>query len=305
MCVFNSYYMDIKKYRTVITVVVLLVIFLLIGVLRRYTGALEQLDAVCIGEWGLPEVLWDIFHALAGLALLFGPILYWWGFKKDGATLTALMYGAGAVGLLAKTVFRLPRPPAATEPTYGYPSGSPQNAVMGWGFLTTSAYRYAGILAVIVSLLVGCSRLGMGEHCFTDVIGGWLLGIVCLYTAFYLSAVKMPEKLWKRWTLILVCSAVLFGVGWDAELVPERVGMFCGFLLGYSVMRNTWVPVSTTRGVAALVLGFFIANVMRNAVLHLSGGTAVVVVSTLAAGLWTALCPRLFIRAKLLSYVAE
>jgi membrane-associated phospholipid phosphatase len=294
-----------KKCRTVITVIMSLIFFLLIGILRVYTDALEPLDAVCIVKWELPKVMWDIFHALAAFSLLLGPILYWWGFKKDGATLTALMYGAGAVGLLAKTVFKLPRPPTATECTYGYPSGSSQIAVMGWGFLTRYAYRYTEICAVVVSVLVGLSRLGLGEHYFTDVIGGWLLGIACLYTAFYLLTVKMPEKLWKRWILILASSTVLFIIGWNAELVPERVGMFCGFLLGYSVMRNTWAPITTIRGVAALILGFFIANIMRNVILHLSDGIAIAAVSTLIAGLWIALCPRFFVRVKLLCYVEE
>ena len=297
--------MNKKEYRIFVKSIILLLLFLLIGVLRLYTDALEPLDAVTISEWEIPDAVWEIFHALAGIALLFGPILYWWGLKKDGAALTALMYGAGAVGLLTKTAFKLPRPPGATEPTYGYPSGSPQNAVMGWGFITKYAVKYTGILAVGVSFLVGLSRMGLGEHYVTDVIGGWLLGIGLLYTAFYLSTVKMPEDLWKRWALILVVSAVLFSVGWNAELVPERVGMFTGFLLGYSVMRRTWEPVSKVKGVVTLVLGFLIGPVMRNLILHLSEGTVIVVISTIAAGLWIALCPRLFVKLKLLQYTAK
>ena len=113
----------------------------------------------------------------------------------------------------------------------------------------------------------------------------------------------MPEPLWKRWTLVLAVSAVLFIVGWNAELVPERVGMFCGFLLGYSAMRSTWEPLSKTRGIITIVLGFVIANIMRTLILHLSEGTPIIVVSTLVAGLWTALCPQLFVKAKLLRYV--
>ncbi|KYK35652.1 MAG: phosphatase PAP2 family protein [Theionarchaea archaeon] len=296
--------MNNKEYKIFIKIVVPLLLFSLIGVLRLYTDALEPLDAT-ISEWEIPDGVWEIFHALAGIALLFGPILYWWGLKKDGAALTALMYGAGAVGLLAKAAFKLPRPPGATEPAYGYPSGSPQNAVMGWGFITKYAVKYTGILAVVVSFLVGLSRMGLGEHYVTDVIGGWLLGIGLLYTAFYFSTIKMPEHLWKRWALILMVSAVLFSVGWNAELVPERVGMFTGFLLGYSAMRRTWEPVSKAKGVITLVLGFLIGPIMRNLILHLSEGTIIVVISTIAAGLWIALCPRLFVKLKLLQYIAE
>ena len=292
-----------KNYKYCVKIAVPLILFLALGVVRSYTDALQSLDAVTLSGWGIPDAVWEAIHLLAGLSLLFGPVLYWWGLKKNGAAFTALMYGAGAVGLLAKTAFKLPRPPGAAQSTYGYPSGSMQNAVMGWGFLTQYAVKYTGILAVTVSFLVGITRLTLGEHYITDVIGGVLLGIGCLYAAFYLSTVKMPEPLWKRWTLVLAVSAVLFIVGWNAELVPERVGMFCGFLLGYSAMRSTWEPLSKTRGVIAIVLGFVIANIMRTLILHLSEGTPIIVVSTLAAGLWTALCPQLFVKAKLLRYV--
>jgi membrane-associated phospholipid phosphatase len=36
------------------------------------------------------------------------------------------------------------------------------------------------VAAVVVALLVGLSRIGLGVHYLSDVIGGWLLGIAWL-----------------------------------------------------------------------------------------------------------------------------
>ncbi len=293
--------MNAKEYKIFIKIAVLLILFSAIGVLRLYTGVLDSLDTITIAEWKVPDAVWEIFHAFAGIALLFGPALYWWGFKKDGAVLTGMMYGAGAVGLIAKAAFKLPRPPGSAEPTYGYPSGSAQNAAMGWGF-TAKYSKYMGCIAVAVSFLVGLSRMGLGDHYFTDVVGGWLLGVGSLYVALYLSTVKMPEDLWKRWTLILVVSAVLYSVGWKAELVPKYVGIFTGFLLGYSTMSTTWEPVSKVKGVVAIVLGFLCANILENLIVHLSESTASVVFGAIVGGLWIALCPRLFVKLRFFRY---
>jgi membrane-associated phospholipid phosphatase len=294
--------MNNQKYRGFIMVAVPLVLFFIIAVLRLYTNVLTPVDAVRV-SWNVPDAVWHMLHLLAGVAPFVGPALYWWGLKRDGAVLTAIFYGAGAAGLMAKAGFSLSRPPGSSEIGYGYPSGSPQNAVVGWGFL--SRYWKAWIyVAGVVSFAVGLSRLGLGEHYVTDVIGGWLLGIAALYLAFYLCSVQFPEELWKRWALIVVSCIVILAVGWNAELVPEYMGMVMGFLLGYSMMRMSWEPASNLKGSVVILLGIVLGTLLRNSIIHISGGTFSVVISTIAAGLWMALCPGVFVRVKLLRVIS-
>ncbi len=69
-----------------------------------------------------------------------------------------------------------------------FPSGHAGTAMLFWGLLAYLAYKYlpapygliiAGLLAVFI-FFVGVSRVYLGAHYPTDVIGGWILGAVVL-----------------------------------------------------------------------------------------------------------------------------
>jgi undecaprenyl-diphosphatase len=100
------------------------------------------------------------------------------------ASLTGMLVG-DALKLLAAR----PRPPVELarvyEPSdgYGFPSGTVLFAVVLLGavcYLVRSAPRpaYVAVLAASSSLVVvvGFSRVYVGEHWATDVVGGWLIG---------------------------------------------------------------------------------------------------------------------------------
>jgi membrane-associated phospholipid phosphatase len=276
--------------RVLFRVVIPFVLFLLIGILRVYTDWGSLLDRVDITT-DIPFV-WDLFYILIYGTIMFGPLLYWWGQKKEGILLAALLSGAGIAGLLSKPLFGLPRPLHSGEPSYGYPSFHAQISVIGWGYFT----KYSRLF-VIIPVLTGISRMGRGDHYATDVLGGWLLGIASLYCAPYVARVRVPESVWKRWVIILVAAAAVYVVGWEVEHVPLVLGMSAGFFLGCSVMKKSWKPVSVKRGVAASGIGIIGGIVLLLSVLVLPE-----IFSTVIAGLWMALCPILFVRVGLLCY---
>lgn len=133
-----------------------------------------------------------------------------------GAVLLALprtrrRYGLPFVGFSAastvlyrimKAVFARPRPELAVrlieESGWSFPSGHSMNCIVCYGILIYLLRRHcqerrlANALTVLLSLLIlsiGCSRVYVGVHYPTDILGGWSLGL-----AFLLAATLICEK---------------------------------------------------------------------------------------------------------------
>ena len=269
------------------------ILFLAIGILNRYTNVLQPLDALTISG-DIPYV-WDLFYILIYVTIIFGPLLYWWGRKKEGIVLAALLGAAGIGGLLLKEVFKLPRPLHTDEPGYGYPSFHAEVSVIGWGFLSKYIKYF-----VVIPVLTGISRIGCGDHYFTDVLGGWLLGLGSLYCAPYLFTVKVPQSVWKRWVIILVSALVIYRIGYNTENVPLILGLMVGFFLGCSAIKKSWEPVTTNKGLLALLMGILVSIVLLSSVLVLPE-----IISTVIAGLWMAVCPLIFVKVNLFHYCLD
>jgi undecaprenyl-diphosphatase len=106
-----------------------------------------------------------------------------------------------------KLFFARPRPQlpyAHVLPDYSFPSGHTMNAVIFYGgvaLLLWSVYgRRAGLAAVVVATVlaigVGISRIYLGYHYLTDVVGGILAGLAWLVVV---SAAFRARPTWQRW----------------------------------------------------------------------------------------------------------
>jgi hypothetical protein len=81
-----------------------------------------------------------------------------------------------------------------SEKLGGFPSGHAQNTLVVLTIISTwLTRRWAYIAAALVCLVVGFSRVYLGVHFPTDVIGGWLIGGIIL--AVYFLARKRIETL--------------------------------------------------------------------------------------------------------------
>lgn len=169
-----------------------------------------------IGPAWFEEMMRDI-TALGGIAFLTALSLAVVGFlllqKKKGMAIYTLLAISGGLLLssLLKQGFNRPRPDIVPHESYvmtaSFPSGhSMLSAVV---FLTlggllaryTSQKRlkvYILSLAVLATLVVGCSRVYLGVHWPTDVLAGWTAGaswaLLCWLVVFLLQRRGQVEK---------------------------------------------------------------------------------------------------------------
>ena len=149
-----------------------------------------------------------------GSSLVIGPILVlvvaWllWR-RRYGAALFLGVATGGSLVLQAtmKVFFARPRPQlpwAPVLPDYSFPSGHTMNAIIFYSALALIAWSVSGrriglfvlVVAVVVALGVGVSRIYLGYHYLTDVVGGLMAGIAWLLVE---GAAFRARPTWRQW----------------------------------------------------------------------------------------------------------
>lgn len=127
--------------------------------------------------------------------------------RRYGAALFLGVASGGAVVIDAtmKVIFERPRPKldyAAVLPDYSFPSGHSMNGVVIYVTLALILWSVFGrrvgvvsmVIATVLAFGIGVSRIYLGYHYLTDVLGGWLAGIVWLLVVG--AAFRSRPKLW-------------------------------------------------------------------------------------------------------------
>ncbi len=123
-----------------------------------------------------------------GLALACG-VLWRRGRKRHAVLLLVVVVGAGLLNVLLKGIFVRPRPDFADtyyrESGFSFPSGHAMLGVVFYGMLayaigkilTTRRTRLVlAVVAVVLALVIGFSRIYLGVHYLSDVVAGWSAG---------------------------------------------------------------------------------------------------------------------------------
>ncbi len=120
--------------------------------------------------------------------------------------LTSSLAGATALSALIKLAVGRPRPNAGALVDalgYAFPSGHATAATAGWlsvaimlnGLTTRWARKVAMItVALLIAALVGLSRVYLGVHEPTDVLGGWALGSLWVAAILVTTAVLAQRR---------------------------------------------------------------------------------------------------------------
>jgi undecaprenyl-diphosphatase len=149
-----------------------------------------------IGSPQLDALMWSL--TTMGSSLVIVPLfvaaiaaLLWTGRRGAALFLTVASGGALFLNATMKLLFERPRPhlPWATVlPDYSFPSGHTMNAfvfyvalaLIGWSVFGRRFGSVATVTALVLAFGVGVSRIYLGFHYLTDVIGGLLAGTAWL-----------------------------------------------------------------------------------------------------------------------------
>lgn len=126
--------------------------------------------------------------------------------KKIGLSIISNIVIITILNQLLKRILQRPRPTEfriVEETGYSFPSGHSMGSMAFYGYLIYLIYRYIKnkyvkwtlitILSILICL-IGISRIYLGVHYTSDVLGGFLLSIS--YLVIYISSIKklIPEE---------------------------------------------------------------------------------------------------------------
>jgi membrane-associated phospholipid phosphatase len=142
------------------------------------------------------SLAWIVILTLVGLWLLYQHLY------RLAAFLTVTAIGSSLLNEAIKTAVGRTRPvlinPIATATGKSFPSGHTQAAIVGYGilvliFMPVVARRWRPVMIAVASmmvLLIGFSRIALGVHYLSDVLGAlvigsaWLLGMTAAFSAW-------------------------------------------------------------------------------------------------------------------------
>jgi membrane-associated phospholipid phosphatase len=165
-----------------------------------------------LGNWLEVPMRFFSFLGQEEFFLLVMSALYWCIDPALGVRVAFALLISNNINGYIKTLFHGTRPywldqsivPYGDETSFGFPSNHAQTAAVVWGRIALDARKnWMKWLFILIIFLIGFSRLYLGVHFLSDVIGGWILGTILLFIII---------KLEKRVSLFWFSKSLLFQV---------------------------------------------------------------------------------------------
>jgi membrane-associated phospholipid phosphatase len=183
--------------------------------LRVDNGARDRLHNFAVTHTGFVGAMQLISNSGSALAwqIVLAPVVVWLLWRRLPRLALFVVITAAGSSLLntgVKTAVHRLRPvltnPVAHEPGSSFPSGHAQAAIVGYAVLLLVFMpilhgvwrRLAVTLAVLMVLAIGFSRIALGVHYLSDVVGGyvlgaaWVAGMAALFNALRIERGRRP-----------------------------------------------------------------------------------------------------------------
>ncbi|MPY34241.1 phosphatase PAP2 family protein [Streptomyces adustus] len=157
----------------------------------------------------LSDRVWAPVTLRTAVAVLTAWLLYRRAWRLAAWAVVTTVTG-GLVGLLAKSVVERARPalhdPVAHAPGYSFPSGHATTATTCFAvfmlvlapLVPRSCRTPCWCVAAFCVLGVGLTRIALGVHWFSDVLGGWILGLAVVALTVWAFEAWRVETGWDR-----------------------------------------------------------------------------------------------------------
>jgi membrane-associated phospholipid phosphatase len=244
-----------------------------------------------IYAWGIEVIAWmqqaspaldGFFKAMTFLGseeayLLLVPLIYWSIDRIVGVRATILLLVSALVNAGAKAIADQPRPigfdPSTNalveETSPGFPSGHTQNTVAVFGYLAVQAKRrWFWVAAIALMVLVPLSRIYLGVHFPTDVLGGYLIGglLLWLFLRYWVPFERWFCRQSTAAQLVLVVAVPLLALGLRPTAdIATGAGTLLGMAVGFIVERR-WIRFETPGSIVQRALRFVVGIVVLVAI---------------------------------------
>ncbi len=147
--------------------------------------------------------------ALLATTLLIAGFLFYKNYWKYSALLMGAMLGEALIVATIKISTQSIRPfdELTYERGFSFPSGHTAGSVVFWGLITYFAWKYwksskarisSSVLSILATSIVGFDRIYLNVHWFSDVLGGYLLGIFWLTFSILMFPYLERSMMWNQ-----------------------------------------------------------------------------------------------------------
>lgn len=203
-----------------------------------------------LGAWLTTPMVAISFLATEYFFMVMMPLVYWCVDSLMGLRMAFMLVISDSLNNFFKMLFHTPRPfwfdkrvaSLSSETGFGMPSGHSQNSASLWGMMAATAKKkWLTIVALIVIVLVGISRIYLGMHFLHDVLSGWLIAGILLWV--YLKLEKPAAKwLAPKKLSIQILYAFLFSI---VILLPTLISISVS--TGWQ-MPTVWITTAAATG---------------------------------------------------------